>query len=65
MTDMTTTKTKLPQEGCTRCHCGAKYWDGDICHSCGTKWDGFDYTDETAAIFNRGKAYYNGRAGEQ
>ena len=27
-----------PQEGCTRCWCGSKYWDGDICHSCGTKY---------------------------
>jgi hypothetical protein len=24
----------IPAEGCTRCDCGAKYWDGLICHSC-------------------------------
>lgn len=29
----------LPEEGWTRCSCGSKYWDGDVCHSCGTKWD--------------------------
>lgn len=22
-------------EGCTRCHCGAKYWENDKCVSCG------------------------------
>lgn len=22
-------------EGCTRCSCGAKYWEYDICVSCG------------------------------
>lgn len=22
-------------EGVTRCWCGAKYWDDDVCHSCG------------------------------
>ena len=37
---------KHPQEGCTRCWCGSKYWDGDICHSCGEKWDGHDSTDD-------------------
>jgi hypothetical protein len=26
---------KRPTEGCTRCWCGAKYWDGFTCHSCG------------------------------
>lgn len=28
----------LPVEGCDRCVCGAKYWDGDRCHSCGDRW---------------------------
>lgn len=28
----------LPREGVDRCHCGAKYWDGDLCHSCGGRW---------------------------
>ena len=27
-----------PIEGCTRCYCGAKYWDADVCHSCGDKY---------------------------
>ena len=26
---------KLAKEGCTRCQCGSKYWENDICHSCG------------------------------
>lgn len=28
----------LPEEGCDRCACGSKYWDGDRCHSCGEKF---------------------------
>ena len=32
------TTTLAPLEGCDRCHCGAKYWDGNVCHSCGEKW---------------------------
>ena len=28
----------LPREGVDRCLCGAKYWDGDRCHSCGEHW---------------------------
>lgn len=28
----------LPREGIDRCDCGSKYWDGDVCHSCGEKW---------------------------
>lgn len=31
--------TALPREGCDRCWCGAKYWDGNICHSCGEQYD--------------------------
>lgn len=34
----------FPEEGCTRCHCGAKYWDGLKCASCGEIWDGTDQT---------------------
>lgn len=28
----------LPREGVDRCSCGAKYWDGDRCHSCGERF---------------------------
>jgi hypothetical protein len=28
----------LPREGVDRCYCGAKYWDGTVCHSCGHRW---------------------------
>ncbi len=28
----------LPIEGVTRCPCGAKYWDADICASCGERY---------------------------
>lgn len=28
----------LPREGIDRCYCGAKYWDGTTCHSCGHAW---------------------------
>lgn len=34
----------FPEEGCTRCYCGAKYWDGTRCASCGEEWDGTDQT---------------------
>lgn len=27
----------LAQEGCTRCPCGAKYWEFDRCVSCGAE----------------------------
>src|SRR5262245_3170346 len=26
-------------EGCSRCECGCKYWEGDRCIDCGTKHD--------------------------
>ena len=26
---------RFAKEGCTRCECGSKYWENDICHSCG------------------------------
>jgi hypothetical protein len=32
------TTAALPREGVDRCHCGAKYWAGDRCHSCGEHW---------------------------
>lgn len=35
----TTPTTKHPQEGLDRCPCGAKYWDGDNCHSCGSRFN--------------------------
>lgn len=25
----------IAEEGCTRCSCGAKYWERDVCVSCG------------------------------
>lgn len=27
--------TVAPAEGLSRCGCGSKYWDANICHSCG------------------------------
>lgn len=33
-----TGKPAFPIEGCTRCDCGCKYWDGNVCHSCGSKY---------------------------
>lgn len=27
-----------PTEGVTRCDCGSKYWDGNVCHSCGERY---------------------------
>lgn len=27
-----------PREGCDRCHCGSKYWEGRMCVSCGSYW---------------------------
>ena len=32
---MDTHGNMIAVEGCTRCICGAKYWEFDICHSCG------------------------------
>jgi hypothetical protein len=29
------TPPMFPVEGLTRCSCGSKYWDADVCHSCG------------------------------
>lgn len=28
----------MPQEGVDRCICGSKYWDDNLCHSCGAKF---------------------------
>jgi hypothetical protein len=36
---MTTTTNPKPVDGIDRCSCGAKYWDGNTCHSCGQKFD--------------------------
>jgi len=36
-----------PYEGLTRCDCGAKYWDGDRCHSCGDRYRAHLYDDNT------------------
>lgn len=33
----------IPVEGCTRCWCGAKYWDGLTCASCGEIFKERDY----------------------
>ena len=27
-----------PVEGIDRCYCGSKYWDENVCHSCGEKF---------------------------
>lgn len=26
-------------EGCSRCECGCKYWEHDVCIDCGTRYD--------------------------
>ena len=28
----------MPNEGIDLCACGSKYWDGNVCHSCGAKF---------------------------
>lgn len=33
------TATLTPREGIDRCPCGAKYWDGNVCHSCGATFE--------------------------
>lgn len=41
MTTLTTRRQhdpNTPEEGCTRCDCGSKYWDGNRCHSCGDRF---------------------------
>ncbi len=38
MTDIDIDCETHPIEGCTFCGCGSKYWDGDICHSCGERF---------------------------
>lgn len=35
----------VPTEGVTRCDCGSKYWDENVCHSCGEK-----YRPDVAAV---------------
>ena len=32
------TTSKAPAEGIDRCPCGSKYWDDDVCHSCGERF---------------------------
>jgi methionyl-tRNA synthetase len=32
----------IPTEGVTRCECGAKYWDGTKCASCGETYKPHD-----------------------
>lgn len=41
------TTTTHPQEGCTRCGCGSKYWDGDFCASCGERYRPAHHTKES------------------
>jgi hypothetical protein len=31
-------RTGPPEDGVDRCYCGAKYWDGNACHSCGEEF---------------------------
>jgi len=48
-----------PTEGLTTCYCGSKYWDGNICASCGeTASAGTTRTDEIR--FEVGKRYTTG-----
>lgn len=30
--------TPKPTDGLTRCDCGAKYWNDDVCASCGERY---------------------------
>jgi hypothetical protein len=29
---------RYAEEGCDRCPCGCKYWERDVCASCGEPW---------------------------
>lgn len=44
----------VPVEGCTRCWCGAKYWDfrshGIFCHSCGERFYDWQYALDAEGI---------------
>ena len=31
---------RFAREGCDRCECGAKYWERDVCVSCGKRFGG-------------------------
>jgi hypothetical protein len=37
MTKPDTLGNRAAQEGCDRCECGCKYWEGDRCIDCGTE----------------------------
>ena len=37
---------KTAREGCDRCDCGCKYWEGDFCIDCGTEHDPEKFRDE-------------------
>jgi len=43
------TRPTAPIEGVTRCPCGAKYWDGNVCHSCGETFRSSNY-DSTGEL---------------
>lgn len=38
MNETKRTKAVEPREGIDRCPCGAKYWDGSVCASCGERY---------------------------
>lgn len=38
----------LAQEGCTRCACGCKYYEFDVCIDCGRKVTEEDVADDRA-----------------
>jgi hypothetical protein len=42
---------KRAKEGVHRCWCGSKYWEEDVCHSCGEEFDprNYDENDELVA----------------
>lgn len=37
----------IAKEGCTRCHCGSKYWEKDRCVSCGKHVNQVVETEDT------------------
>jgi len=38
------------KEGIHRCWCGCKYWENDVCHSCGEGWNARDYDENDELV---------------
>lgn len=39
-----------PEEGCTRCYCGCKYWEDDTCIDCGYRYRPADFDADGNAV---------------